>query len=87
MQGLVSDVALKRKIRNYVYLSQLKPNGNGKLAPGDGYDLHVKQVKYRVYGHEMSVRTNWIEAGFALLNGAPDVPHARRPHAAARTRW
>src|SRR6185295_14937751 len=23
-------------------------------------------VKYRVYGHEMSVRTNWVEAGFAL---------------------
>ena len=43
MQGLVSDVALKRKIRNYVYLSQSKPNGSGKLAPGDGYDLHVKQ--------------------------------------------
>jgi predicted metalloprotease with PDZ domain len=31
----------------------------------------VVQVKYRVYGREMSVRTNWIEAGFALLNGAP----------------
>ena len=28
-------------------------------------------VKYRVYAHEMSVRTNWVEAGFALLNGAP----------------
>jgi predicted metalloprotease with PDZ domain len=28
-------------------------------------------LKYRVYGREMSVRTNWIEAGFALLNGAP----------------
>src|SRR5688572_21634391 len=28
-------------------------------------------VKYRVYGREMSVRTNWVEAGFALLNGAP----------------
>jgi predicted metalloprotease with PDZ domain len=28
-------------------------------------------VKYRVYGREMSVRTNWIESGFALLNGAP----------------
>ena len=41
-------------------------------------------VRYRVYGHEMSVRTNWIEADFALLNGAPtfitradalNVPH------------
>ena len=28
-------------------------------------------VKYRVYGREMSVRTNWVEAGFALVNGAP----------------
>src|SRR4051794_16628976 len=41
-------------------------------------------LRYRVYGHEMSVRTNWIEAGFARLNGAPtfitltdglDLPH------------
>jgi len=28
-------------------------------------------VKYRVYGREMSVRTNWIDAGFALVNAAP----------------
>ena len=28
-------------------------------------------VTYRVYGREMSVRTNWIESGFALINGAP----------------
>ena len=28
-------------------------------------------VRYRVYGREMSVRTNWIEAEFALINGAP----------------
>jgi predicted metalloprotease with PDZ domain len=28
-------------------------------------------VKYRVYGREMSVRTNWVESGFALVNGAP----------------
>src|SRR5689334_5076730 len=28
-------------------------------------------VRYRVYGREMSVRTNWIESRFALLNGAP----------------
>jgi len=41
-------------------------------------------VKYRVYGREMSVRTNWIDASFALVNGAPtfmtladDMP---RPH-------
>ena len=28
-------------------------------------------VRYRVYGREMSVRTNFIESEFALLNGAP----------------
>ena len=28
-------------------------------------------VKYRVYCREMSVRTNWVENDFALLNGAP----------------
>lgn len=28
-------------------------------------------VRYRVYGREMTVRTNWIEAEFALINGAP----------------
>jgi CRISPR-associated protein Csd2 len=38
MQGLVSDVAIKRKIRNYVYLAKLGPDGE----PTDGYDLHVK---------------------------------------------
>ena len=28
-------------------------------------------VSYLVYGREMSVRTNWIEADFAMINGAP----------------
>jgi predicted metalloprotease with PDZ domain len=28
-------------------------------------------VKYRVYAREMSVRTNWVEADFAMINGAP----------------
>ncbi|MEW6320878.1 MAG: PDZ domain-containing protein [Acidobacteriota bacterium] len=41
-------------------------------------------VHYRVYGREMTVRTNWIEAGFAMLNGAPTfltlVEPAARPH-------
>ncbi len=29
------------------------------------------RVCYRVYCREMSVRTNWVEESFALLNGAP----------------
>jgi len=28
-------------------------------------------IKYRIYCREMSVRTNWVESDFALLNGAP----------------
>ena len=34
-------------------------------------DAETIVVTYRVYGREMSVRTNWIESGFALINGAP----------------
>ena len=41
-------------------------------------------VKYRVYCHEMSVRTNWVEADFALINGAPTfitlADRTPRPH-------
>ena len=41
-------------------------------------------VRYRVYGREMSVRTNWVDAGFALINGAPTfltlADGVARPH-------
>ena len=41
-------------------------------------------VKYRVYAREMTVRTNWVEADFAVLNGAPTfmtlADGGRRPH-------
>lgn len=41
-------------------------------------------VTYRVYGREMTVRTNWIEASFAMLNGAATfislVGGTARPH-------
>jgi predicted metalloprotease with PDZ domain len=41
-------------------------------------------VSYRVYGREMSVRTNWIESDFAFVNGAPTfltlAGGPRRPH-------
>lgn len=41
-------------------------------------------IRYRVYGREMSVRTNWVETRFALLNGAPTfltlVGGQQRPH-------
>ena len=37
----------------------------------DTAGARVITVTYRVYGREMTVRNNWIEAGFAMLNGAP----------------
>ena len=41
-------------------------------------------ISYLVYGREMSVRTNWIDGGFAMLNGAPTfismVGGTARPH-------
>lgn len=41
-------------------------------------------VRYRLYGREMTVRTNWIESSFAMLNGAPTfislVGGLARPH-------
>lgn len=44
-------------------------------------------LSYRVYGREMTVRTNFVEAGFALINGAPTfltlAGGAARPHEVA----
>jgi predicted metalloprotease with PDZ domain len=41
-------------------------------------------VRYRLYAREMSVRTNWVEADFAMINGAPTfltlADGVRRPH-------
>ncbi len=41
-------------------------------------------VTYRVYGREMTVRNNWVEAGFAMVNGAPTfitlADRTPRPH-------
>ena len=41
-------------------------------------------LRYRVYGREMTVRNNWIESAFAMINGAPTfitlVERAARPH-------
>ncbi len=41
-------------------------------------------VRYRIYGREMTVRNNWVESGFAMLNGAPTfltlADRTARPH-------
>jgi predicted metalloprotease with PDZ domain len=30
------------------------------------------EIAYKVYAHEMTVQGNWVDAGFAMLNGAPN---------------
>ncbi|OFW07205.1 MAG: hypothetical protein A3I61_04275 [Acidobacteria bacterium RIFCSPLOWO2_02_FULL_68_18] len=44
-------------------------------------------VRYRVYAREMTVRTNWVDADFAMLNGAPTfitlADSRPRPHEVA----
>ena len=54
MDGARLDVARTRKNR-----WRIQTSGEARLV-----------VRYRVYGREMSVRTNWIESDFAMLNGA-----------------
>jgi predicted metalloprotease with PDZ domain len=47
-------------------------------------DLPRVTVRYRVYAREMSVRTNFVDEGFAILNGAPTfltrAGAGHRPH-------
>ena len=41
-------------------------------------------LRYKVYSREMTVRNNWVESAFAMVNGAPTfitlVERAARPH-------
>lgn len=41
-------------------------------------------VRYQVYAREMSVRTNWVEATFAMVNGAPTFVTLVEPSPVAR---
>ena len=63
-------------------LAVAKPSKNRWRIDAGGADRIV--VTYRVYCREMSVRTNWVEADFAMLNGAPTfltlADSAPRPH-------
>jgi predicted metalloprotease with PDZ domain len=63
-------------------LSAMKPAKNRwRVETGGARSI---SVSYRVYGREMTVRNNWVEAGFAMLNGAPTfitlADRTPRPH-------
>ena len=63
----VEDVAVRTPGGDRLPVEKSRKN-RWRAATG-GSDAVV--VSYRVYGREMSVRTNWIDADFAMLNGAP----------------
>jgi predicted metalloprotease with PDZ domain len=52
-----------------------------RIATGGAREV---TLTYRVYSHEMTVRNNWVDADFAMLNGAPTyltlVESGVRPH-------
>lgn len=66
--GLVSDVCLKRKIRNYVTLA--KTDATGK--PEDGYDIYVKERAILNQQHDRAYKAR------ALKRGDPAAPDAAR---------
>ena len=61
--------ALKAHTIDGMPLSVSKTSKNRWRIAADGADAVL--LNYRVYCREMSVRTNWVDADFALLNGAP----------------
>ena len=74
--------AVKAHTVDGVPLSVSKTSKNRWRIPVEGTDTVL--LTYRVYCREMSVRTNWVDADFALLNGAPTfltlVEDSVRPH-------
>lgn len=75
-QGLVTDVCLKRKIRNYVALE--KSDAEGKPEPG-----------YVIYMQEKSVLNNQHKQAYAALDIEPEAKKLPKDEAKAHelTRW
>lgn len=75
-QGLVSDVCLKRKIRNYVALE--KSDAEGKPEPG-----------YVIYMQEKSVLNNQHKQAYEALGIEPEAKKLPKEEAKAHelTRW
>lgn len=55
--GLVSDVCLKRKIRNFITLARTGPNGK----PEPGYDIYVKEGAILNKQHERAYEVEGIK--------------------------
>jgi len=69
--GLVSDVCLKRKIRNFITLARTDANGK----PGPGYDIYVKEGAILNKQHERAYEVEGIKD---IEKGADRVGLARQ---------
>ena len=63
----VEDLAARGPDGKVLAMSKVRKNRWRVEAAGAATAV----VNYRVYCREMSVRTNWVDASFALINGAP----------------
>jgi len=68
--GLVSDVCLKRKIRNFVCLARRDPKTG---QPADGYDIYVKEKSILQQAHERA----YDALGLKTNKAVQETPHAQ----------
>lgn len=73
-RGLVSDVCLKRKIRNYISLAKTDPATG---APEAGYDIYVKERAILNRQHGRAYEALGLEAGTKAAKSAEAVERAR----------
>lgn len=64
--GLVSDVSLKRKLRNFVSLVKSDP---ATSTPGDGYDIYVKERAILNQQHERAYQALGLKPGEKTQKG------------------
>jgi predicted metalloprotease with PDZ domain len=81
-----SPLRVEKTTKNRWRVQAPRPSSGQAPRPGSGQagEAEAVIVSYRVYGREMSVRTNWIESDFAFINGAPTfltlAGETARPH-------
>lgn len=67
-KGLVTDVCLKRKVRNYVQITKTKPEG----APEDRYDIYVKEKAVLGRAHTKAFEALKISLGEESRKEVPE---------------
>jgi CRISPR-associated protein Csd2 len=72
--GLVTDVCLKRKIRNYVCLAKTNPANGG---PELGYDIYVKEKAVLNHQHQRAYDALGLKSGEGNSKGETSAEKAR----------